>query len=329
MIEKGRNGLIRPSTLVRRSDDWAVRRGDDWATAASFRFLNERSPTMKSILRDAVETGIVPDASDAKTRELMMESGLCDSQDRLTEKGRVEAISVCALRKQCKLLGLPMQVMRLPITNKPELAVMASLKTNDRTVAHCEGGAIALLLYCLCFDRLYAVYKAFAADYGSSDPSESVKSLMYCVRFVPDPKLLTKNPELSQMVADIANGNEGVLVRSFDTLMSWQRQPPGFSDVIPAGCWREYKWVGVDRDLVLALFRAFGAARWAVIAEQLLIDGFGIGWPDLIWVEGATVGFTEVKTSDKLLPSQIVTFPRIMQVLNIPVHVVQVQRIGV
>jgi len=64
---------------------------------------------------------------------------------------------------------------------------MAELQSRGWTVACCEGGALSLLLYCLCFDRLYAIYKGLAIAQGSSDPDAiaaitgSIRAWRFCL----------------------------------------------------------------------------------------------------------------------------------------------------
>ena len=169
-----------------------------------------------------------------------------------------------------------------------------------------------LLLYCLCFERLYRLSKK---HWGSA---QFAQSYMYtgimCYSY-----LLDEHPDLpEQMLADIANTRERAVVRAFDTLKSWQGSRDG---------WAFRDWVGVDRELVQELFRALGNARCAVIARRFLEDPYAYskGWPDLVWVDGSRVGLIEVKTIDRFHPSQIITIPEMREVADLPVEVAQVR----
>lgn len=108
---------------------------------------------MEEALRAAVSAGAVQHAS-RRTRQALEERGLCHG-DRLTPEGRVGAVTLLSLPKQCELLGIPLKVLHLPRGQQPELAVIEEIAKSGRKVAYCEGGAIKLLLYCLCFERLY------------------------------------------------------------------------------------------------------------------------------------------------------------------------------
>jgi hypothetical protein len=130
--------------------------------------------------------------------------------------------------------------------------------------------------------------------------------------------LLEEHPDLpEQMLADIANTGELAVIRAFDTLKNWQ----GSCD-----SWAFRDWIGVDRELVQELFRALGNARCTAIARRFLEDPYAYskGWPDLVWVDGSRVGLIEVKTTDRLHPSQIITIPDMREVANLPVEVAQV-----
>ena len=48
------------------------------------------------------------------------------------------------------------------------------------------------------------------------------------------------------------------------------------------------------------------------------------GWPDLVWVQDSDVKLIEVKTSDRLILNQVLVFPKIKDVLKIPVEVIKV-----
>jgi hypothetical protein len=152
----------------------------------------------------------------------------------------------------------------------------------------------------------------------------------YFVRFPPHDYLLAHDGDLAaQLPAAIRSSTECDLEIAFTRLMDMQVQPPGFSDSIPPGCWRGHKWIGVDRDFIMAEFQALGSTRCAAIAESLLriaSSEFGRGgWPDLTCIEGNELEMIEVKTTDRLLPTQIATIPRIMGEFQIPVRIVQVE----
>lgn len=280
-----------------------------WRTTYSWDRV-KLSPAMQRTLRRAAQTGFLESESRMTTRALEAR-GLCN-EGQLTREGTVVAISLCDLRTQCQLLELPHRVWRLPRARAPELAVMTAMSQKGCRVAFCEGGAITLLLYCLCFERLYRLGRM---HWGSA---ESARSYMYtglmCYSY-----LLDQHPDLpKQMLSDIAKTDERAMLRAFDTLKSWQGSGDG---------WAFRDWVGVDRELVHALFLALGNARCAVIAGRFIQDPYAYskGWPDLVWVDGSSTGLIEVKTSDRFHPSQIITIPEMRQVADLPVEVAQVR----
>lgn len=108
------------------------------------------------------------------------------------------------------------------------------------------------------------------------------------------------------------------MLKAFGILKGWQGK---------ADDWALRDWVGVDRDFVTALYHALGPDRCAAIASRFLTDPYAYskGWPDLIWVEDGRVGLIEVKTTDRLHRSQIVTIPEMTAVAGTPVGVVCVR----
>lgn len=280
-----------------------------WRTTYSWDRV-KLSPAMQRDLRSAAQTGILNKVNSNTTRALEAR-GLCN-KEQLTQEGRVIAISLCGLRKQCELLQLPHKVWRLPNARRPELAVISAMSQTSRRVAYCEGGAITLLLYCLCFDRLYRLARE---HWGSAQLAQSyMYTSIMCYSY-----LLEEHPSLpEQILADIATTGKSAVIRAFNTLKSWQGSPDG---------WAFREWVGVDLELVIELFRALGNARCAAIAQRFLEDPYAYskGWPDLIWVDGARVGLIEVKTTDRLHPSQIITIPEMREAADLLIEVAQVR----
>jgi hypothetical protein len=163
-----------------------------WRTTYSWDRV-KLSPAMQRILRRAAQTGILDNAS-RNTRRALESRGLCN-ENRLTQEGGVTAISLCQLRKQCELLQLPHKIWCLPETRRPELAVMTAMSQTGWRVAYCEGGAITLLLYCLCFERLYRLSRK---HWGNAQVAQSYMytSIMCCSY------LLDEHPDLpEQMLA--------------------------------------------------------------------------------------------------------------------------------
>lgn len=280
-----------------------------WRTTYSWDRVKLTS-AMQHSLRSAARTGILSEASRTTIRALEAR-GLCN-EGRLTQEGRVVAISLHDLREQCELLELPHKVWRFPKARRPELAIMEAISQTGCSVAYCEGGAITLLLYCLCFERLY---RLCMKHWGNA---QTARSFMY-TSIMCYADLLEEHPDLPErMVDDIATTGERAVTYAFDTLKSWQGSGEG---------WAFRDWVGVDRELVHVLFRALGNAGCVAIAQRFLEDPYAYskGWPDLVWVDGPRVGLIEVKTTDRLHPSQIITIPEMREAADLPVEVAQVQ----
>jgi hypothetical protein len=78
-------------------------------------------------------------------------------------------------------------------------------------------------------------------------------------------ELLRDHPELPlKMIGDMRNTSEAGLLQAFDTLKSWQ----------PYGEWAFFDWVGVDREMIRATFRALSRNRLVAIGRKLLQDPY-------------------------------------------------------
>ena len=169
---------------------------------------------------------------------------------------------------------------------------------------------MTLLLYCLCFKRLYRL----GIRYWGSE--QAARSYMF-TSLLSYTYLIGQYPNLpEEMIKDIANANELAVLQAFDVLKSWQGSKDG---------WALRHWIGVDRDLIKQLFRGLGNSRCVAIAQRYLTDPYAYskGWPDLVWIDNQTVKFSEVKTTDRLHWSQVITIPEMREAGNLWVDVVR------
>ena len=281
-----------------------------WRTEFNWKSL-DLSPPMRRALRTAAPTGLL-NAVNSGTVTALHQRYLCKPSGALTDQGRIVAISLCSLRTQCDLLGIPLRQLELSWHGRPEMALMDHLfDAPTRRVSFCEGGAILLTLYCLCFERLY---RLGVEHWGGPDGARSfMYSSIICYGY-----LLQRSPELPQlMLEDIGGASEQELLAAFDIIKSWQ-----YTDT-----WFPHNWFRVDRELVQAIYEVLGNKTLAQIGRIYLSDpyAFSKGWPDLTVVDPANLRMVETKTTEALHVSQLITIPIMARDAGLAIEVVQLR----
>lgn len=269
---------------------------------------------MKKALREAIDSGVVT-SGGGRMIEALSRRHLCDREGRLTEQGKIVALSYCSLSKQCDVLGLPLRKVKICHEGKPELAAMKYLQQPGRRVCYCEGGILTLILYCLCFDRLYRLGRKHWG--GAAEAGSQMYTSIICYG-----DFLEENPDLHErMLEDISGTSEGDMLRAYDVLKDWQYRDDG---------WAFRTWVGVDREMVRDTCRALGKERLKAIGETFLADPYAFtkGWPDIVCVEDGLVRLIEIKTTDRLRISQLITIPTMMSCVDLSVDVLRLREPG-
>ena len=87
-----------------------------------------------------------------------------------------------------------------------------------------------------------------------------------------------------------------------------------------------YKGKEITKDLVSDVYEGLGNITLAEIAKLFFTNPYAYckGWPDLTIVKDGLVRFVEVKTTDKLKRSQIITINDLKQSTNLDISVAKV-----
>lgn len=266
------------------------------------------SKAMKASLRRLLR-GQAP--GHAGSMRALQRRRLADGEG-LTSLGRTVAMTLIPLSEQAERLSVPIRTVRVPAGEPPELAVRRQQLEAGGSVSFCEGGALRMLLYSGCFPRLY---RLALAKYGGP---EGARSYLYGSLGVYK-EFTDEVPDLpAKLARDISITDETGVLASFDRLRSWQWED----------AWSGRNWVGVEREHIRALFRALQGAPMERLARRLLEGprSFFQGWPDLVTVQEGLVMTTEVKTTDRLLASQIHTIGELLLRAGIKVEVVRARR---
>lgn len=272
---------------------------------------------MRKALRKSVREH-APVSATAATVAALAARGLCNPGGGLTDKGTVASLALLPLQDQCNLLAVPLVDVPCSPGKRPELTAKRKLESEGHEVCFTEGGILTVTLYCLAFTRLRKLGEQVwgGLDYERElfgKRQTPVQSWMYAglMSYI---ELLPACPNLENlMVADIAKTSRSDMLANFDVLHSWQINEN----------WFPYNYVGLTRSLVGRIYDALGPEALAAIARLLFLDPYAYvkGWPDIAAVRSNELRLVEVKTTDKLIPSQLITIPDMIRVADLSVVV--------
>jgi len=279
-----------------------------WKTSIPQENVN-LSPNMRVALRGALDREGLCTGKVSILKALNMRS-LCESNGQLTPKGHLYGLSQCSLNKQCESLGIAIETLRVGRKKgQPELLVLDHYAKSGYEGCFTEGGIVFIILYSLCFDRLYRLgvekwggsnYRVFVRGKEVSP----VQSWMYGGIMIYQ-YFLEAQPDLEElMLDDIQTTSKDKMLKHFEIIRSWQR-----SDT-----WWPHKYVGVTSDIVGRTYSYLGKTTLHKIAAAFFSDPYSYvkGWPDLTIIKAKGVRFVEVKTTDTLHLSQLITIPDVL-----------------
>lgn len=208
---------------------------------------------------------------------------------------------------QAELLGVGYESHRCQIgPDGPERTALALYQEHGWMGAACEGGTVQTLLKALCLDLL-ATYPPFDDDRFAGLPTDTTRLARH---YFPAICVVYRRRAMQMLVA-VRNGSADQIRRNFHLIYeSWLEQG---------------KYPGLTAELMTALWQALGQDLLERILARLLEASYdyGKGWPDLTLVRDRDFLFVEVKTTDRLYPSQLLWFRGMAEPLRLPVHILQ------
>lgn len=314
--------------------------------------LNCRNLTfpMKKALREALNNENKVNSNKNIVKALVARN-LFSQNYNLTNEGQVVAIEESSLIQQTKFLSLSINTIELEFAKKerPETFVLRHLLSNNliKTGCYAEGGDIKTLLSCMCFDVIcnawrthsltHPQYKDYHLSYGESAVKSTIMSNTYSsplgsidlldlmenrpgisAENRPSPYKYLLNPILDA----ISNAKKDEIKKAFTTLKKWHHNMGWTGDNWP---WSDY--VGLTLSFIISLYKALGNKTLYKIAKTYFTDpaAFGSGWPDLTIIDhNNVVRLYEVKTTDKLLRSQIITISEMCKFF--PIEIIKVKK---
>ena len=209
-------------------------------------------------------------------------------------------IAKLPLAEQCLQLDITLEKIEgLPYGKKPEIDALNHFSAQGFVGAYCEGGPVLLLIRSAALDVL-----AQLNSFGRSDA---------CTRYTE--AQLTIYKESSELILNAVRNADVAQVEShFKEIYMFPQIP-------------EY-YPGLTEGIMSSLFAAIGAERLTQITAAIMENPYTYraGWPDLTMVKGLDMLWVEIKTTDRLHLSQIMTIFRMKPLLPGNVCVVQLTK---
>ncbi len=220
--------------------------------------------------------------------------------DKLTVLGEVYAISMMSLAKQCSELSLEYETINISYEGRPEKALLEYYKSLGYIGSSSEGSGILTVLKAFMLDKL--------AQHNFINNREDA-----CTRYLEAQFTILKQKK-GEIISSILSVSKPRYLSNFQEIIS---QP------FIAG---EYPELSLE--FANAMYDAININIYIALANKFAEDPYRYrsGWPDLTLIKGNEVQFIEVKTSDKLHESQLVTIPVMRKILPFTFRVCKVTR---
>lgn len=261
--------------------------------------MKKLTPSMnKAVINIYLKKSI--DRVNKSTIKALRQRDILNAQDNLTEFGKIYAVSKLPLAKQCLEISVPLHEIKLQYNGRPEPAVLSHYKTLGYIGVSCEGAGLLISLKALMLDKL--------AEFNYFEEREDA-----CTRYLEAQfTILEKN--ISEIISEINTVTKSRYISNFKEIIS----KPFIAT--------EYPELSIE--FADALFDATDKECFIKIANKIAEDPYTYrnGWPDLTLIKNNTVSFVEVKTTDKLHESQLITIPAIKDLVPFDFSVCKVTK---
>lgn len=240
------------------------------------------------------------DNVNSSTLKALRDRSLLGIDDRLTDLGKRYALSRMPLAKQCSELSLQYDTVALPYDGTPEAALLDHYNSLGYIGISSEGMGILTVLKALMLDKL-AHYNPFR-DRGDA-----------CTRYL-EAQLAILEDNADELILSMSSVSKRRYVSNFEELLS--------KSSIASEC------PELSTEFALAMYDAIDIDLYIAIARKIAEDPYTYraGWPDLTLVKGDDVLSIEVKTTDTLHDSQLLTIPVMRHILPFPFRVSRITR---
>jgi hypothetical protein len=263
---------------------------------------HDLSKSMKMALKDIL---LSKESLNKATIDALIKRKLVNDDLSFTNVGYIAALTQISLQKQCELLGIPLIMVDYEKSHSPEKDAVKYYEEQKWQGFHCEGKLI--------FDVITSIFisalKPIALEiFKTEDEAEYQIFNMNIFQ------------KLSRKVGDITNSKiESIsveeLINHYSIYRSWYA-PEFLNRVRP-----NFHFEGLEefaprfeKETIAKTFQIFGTSNLKIIAE-LIFDRLipRKGWPDLVLLSDNNFKLVEVKRTDKMHASQLVTLPKLIE----------------
>jgi hypothetical protein len=254
---------------------------------------------MDSALSQAFKAGNVKGFATS-TISGLISRGLLAEDESITPKGQRCVILQLSLSDQCKALGLNLVNLTLEFDQNPETACLSYYESMGYLGSACEGLQILTVLKALMLDKL-AELNVF------QDRADA------CARYL-EAQLVLLPDHAKELIDAVSNTTQQKYLENFREIVDhpFNRDHHSGLSVQLAEALINH----VAREVFTRLACKFSEAPYQYRA----------GWPDLTLIRGSRVKFVEVKTTDKLHESQLITIPVMRSILPFEFEVAYLSR---
>jgi hypothetical protein len=260
-------------------------------------------PLSKNMLDALLALHRAPEALklDRSTIKALVSRGLIDTNSNITLLGSIKAIERLSLREQCQSISIGLSTSQWDSASTPEMYCYNTFVQRGHIGSYCEGGGFGAAIKALCLDALTEA----SIFYGT------------CIDAREDACL--------KGVVGLAHIEASKLETIFKQIQQTTKAKylASFSEIISYNLIREW-YPGLSLEFADALFNAVPKEHFEQLARWVSKDpSHRNGWPDLTLVKGGRLKFVEVKTTDRLHHSQLVTIPALVREIGADVSVLQ------
>ncbi len=250
--------------------------------------MKKLTPLMNKSILSLYKNGNSEDLNKS-TLQALNQRKITNSNGQLTEFGKMYAISRLPLPKQCKAINLELEIVKLQYVGRPEPAALAHFKSLGYEGVSCEGIGFLTVLKALMLNKL--------AEYNPFNERNDA-----CTRYLEAQFTILKD-KIDDVISEINNVTKEQYITNFEEIIS---QP--FISM-------EYPELNVE--FATLVFDAVDKELFCQVAKKIAEDPYLYrnGWPDLTIVKNGNIEFIEVKTTDKLHESQLITIPVMRKIL--------------
>lgn len=256
-------------------------------------------PWVNDGLSEAMRNSLVEIVRDsgerirANTLKALKQRELVDNEGSPTQLGKTLALISMPLKEQCQRIGIGYEEKRSNGKERPELRALSIYQDEGWEGAACEGGTILTLMKAASFPALIRWNRS--VWHPDSDPDGGAASFYFEAQLGED------------NVMDIASE---IMVATEDGIRN------AFSKIYRGYITGQY--FGLNAELLINLLEAIGRYRLKNLVLAISKDPYKYrkGWPDLTLVRDLEVRFVEVKTTDRLHASQLITIPHVANILG-------------